>query len=77
MERTYDGLIRRMRELTKEFMAKLENPVVIGGYGVSYMKEHLDKLLEGLNVHSIARIGPAIAAHVGPEVFGLVVGRGF
>jgi fatty acid-binding protein DegV len=41
------------------------------------MKEHLGKLLEGLNVHSIARIGPAIAAHVGPEVFGLVVGRGF
>ncbi|AFG34775.1 DegV family protein [Fervidobacterium pennivorans subsp. shakshaketiis] len=77
MERTHDGLIRRMRELTKEFMAKIGSHIVIGGYGVSYMKEHLDKLLEGFNVHSIARIGPAIAAHVGPEVFGLVVGRGY
>ncbi|MGC9772249.1 DegV family protein [Fervidobacterium islandicum] len=77
MERTHDGLINRMRELTKEFMAKVDNPIVIGGYGVVHMKEYLDKLLKGFNVHSVARIGPAIAAHVGPEVFGLVVGRGF
>jgi fatty acid-binding protein DegV len=40
------------------------------------MKTYLDKLLEGFKVHSIARIGPGISAHVGPEVFGLAIGRG-
>jgi len=77
MERTHEGCINKMRTLTKDFIGKIENPIIIGGYGVASMKQYLDKLLEGFTVHSVARIGPAIAAHVGPEVFGLVVGRGF
>ena len=77
MERTLDGCINKMRALTKNFIEKIENPIIIGGYGVSSIKQYLDKLLEGFKVHSVARIGPAISAHVGPEVFGLVVGRGF
>ncbi len=77
MERTHDGCINKMRALTKNFIEKIENPIIIGGYGVSSMKQYLDKLLKGFKVHSVVRIGPAISAHVGPEVFGLVVGRGF
>ncbi|MGQ9856152.1 MAG: DegV family protein [Fervidobacterium sp.] len=77
MERTHEGCISKMRQLAEEFARKVSNPIVMGGYGVSEMKTYLDKLLQGFNVHSIARIGPAISAHVGPEVFGLVVGRGF
>ncbi|WP_448376056.1 DegV family protein [Fervidobacterium sp.] len=77
MERTHEGCINKMRALTKDFIEKIENPIIIGGFGVASMKQCLDKLLEGFDVHSVARIGPAIAAHVGPEVFGLVVGRGF
>ncbi|MFN3691632.1 MAG: DegV family protein [Fervidobacterium sp.] len=77
VSRTLDGCISKIRENAFKFMKNISNPVVIGGYGVSTMKPYLDKLLEGFNVHSIARIGPAIAAHVGPEVFGFVIGRGF
>jgi len=75
--RTIEGCIEKMKNLALKFAQNIENPIVIGGYGVSSMKPYLDKLLQGFNVHSIARIGPAIAAHVGPEVFGLVIGRGF
>jgi len=68
--------ISKMREITSEFSKKVENPIIIGGYGVASMKAYLDKLLEGFKVHSIARIGPGISAHVGPEVFALAIGRG-
>lgn len=77
VSRTLDGCISKIRENAFNFMKNISNPIVIGGYGVSTMKPYLDKLLEGFNVHSVARIGPAIAAHVGPEVFGFVIGRGF
>ncbi|MFN6992350.1 MAG: DegV family protein [Fervidobacterium sp.] len=77
LSRTLDGCISKIRENAFNFTKNISNPIVIGGYGVSTMKPYLDKLLEGFNVHSIARIGPAIAAHVGPEVFGFVIGRGF
>jgi DegV family protein with EDD domain len=74
VSRTIDGCIAKMRELGFKFAQSIENPIVIGGYGVASMKPHLDKLLDGFKVHSIARIGPGIAAHVGPEVFGFVIG---
>lgn len=75
--RTIVDCIEKMREFALKFAKNIENSIVIGGYGVDSMKPYLDKLLQGFKVHSIARIGPAIAAHVGPEVFGLVIGRGF
>lgn len=75
--RTIEGCIEKMRDLALNFSKSIDNPITIGGYGTVSMKPHLDKLLNGFKVHSIARIGPAIAAHVGPEVFGLVIGRGF
>lgn len=75
--RTLEGCISKMRETAFNFIENIQNPIVIGGYGISTMKPFLDKLLQGFNVHSIARIGPAISAHVGPEVFGFVIGRGF
>ncbi|HCI29949.1 MAG TPA: DegV family protein [Fervidobacterium sp.] len=74
--RTMEGCITKMREIAAEFAKKVENPMIIGGYGVSSMKTYLDKVLEDFKVHSVARIGPGIAAHVGPEVFGFAIGRG-
>ncbi len=74
--RTMETCVSKMREITSEFAKKVENPMIIGGYGVASMKTYLDKLLEGFKVHSIARIGPGISAHVGPEVFGLAIGKG-
>ncbi len=75
--RTLDGCVSKMREIAQNFARNLNNTIVIGGLGVSTMKPYFDKLLDGFNVHSIARIGPAIAAHVGPEVFGFVIGENF
>lgn len=75
--RTMENCVEKMRKLARDFMEKFQNPVVIAGYGLEMMKVHLQKLVEGFKVHSVVRIGPAITAHVGPEVFGVVVGRGF
>lgn len=75
--RTLDGCVVSMRKMAEEFADKLGDCVAIGGYGVGSTKVYLDKLLEGYNTLMVARIGPAIAAHVGPEVFGFVLGRRF
>ncbi len=79
MVRTTDGSVEKIIQLAKDFSKKYEKDyVVIGGYGLESMKKYLDKILESFeNIIGVSRIGPGIAAHVGPEVFGLVIGRGF
>uniref|UniRef100_A0A7C5RJA3 DegV family protein n=1 Tax=Fervidobacterium thailandense TaxID=1008305 RepID=A0A7C5RJA3_9BACT len=75
--RTMENCIEKMRKLIYTFTEKVANPVVIAGYGVESMKSYLQKLIEGFKIHSMVRIGSAITAHVGPEVFGVAIGRGF
>lgn len=75
--RTMENCVEKMKKLSQSFMEKFTNSIVIAGYGVESVKPYLQKLVEGFNIHSVVRIGPAITAHVGPEVFGLAVGRGF
>ncbi len=79
MARTTDGSVEKIINLGKEFSKKFgKNYVVIGGYGVGSIKQYLDRILEPFeNIIGVSRIGPAIAVHVGPEVFGFVIGRGF
>ncbi|WP_448374604.1 DegV family protein [Fervidobacterium sp.] len=51
---------------------------VIGGYTIDSMKSYLEKLIGNFDNSSIlgtSSIGAAIAAHVGPEAFGMVIGE--
>jgi len=51
---------------------------VIGGYTIDSMKSYLEKLMGNVDNSSIlgtSSIGAAIAAHVGPEAFGMVIGE--
>lgn len=75
--RSMKHVIEIIAEQAKKF-ADFEKYVVVGGYGLKQMKEHLDRLLSFFpagNLVGISRIGPAVSAHVGPEVFGLVIGK--
>ncbi len=74
--RSIPKVIEDMVKKSKNFV-RSKDFIVIGGYGVEYMKKHLDELLSYFDkskILGIARIGPAVSAHVGPEVFGLVAG---
>ncbi len=67
-----EGAVQRARKFVGS-----KNHIIIGGYGADSMKQYLDDLLlhfEKSKIFGLARIGPAISAHVGPEVFGLVIG---
>lgn len=75
--RSIKQVIEQMVKKAKDFL-KLENYVIVGGYGVQQMKQHLDELLSHFpkdKILGISRIGPGVSAHVGPEVFGLVIGK--
>ncbi|MEJ5256771.1 MAG: DegV family protein [Fervidobacterium sp.] len=79
--RSNELAISSMSNLAKNFIQNkgLENSYsIIGGYTISSMKANLDKLLSHFSSSSVigsSTIGSAIAAHVGPEAFGLVVGE--
>lgn len=75
--RSIKQVIGEMVKKAKEFL-NFENYIVFGGYGVQQMKEYLDELLSHFpkeRIFGISRIGPGVSAHVGPEAFGLVVGK--
>ncbi|WP_041081642.1 DegV family protein [Thermotoga profunda] len=75
--RSIKQVIDQMVRKAKEFL-KFEDYIIIGGYGVQHMKQYLDELLSHFpkeKILGISRIGPGVSAHVGPEVFGLVIGK--
>ncbi len=77
LARSIKQIIDEMVKKAKSFL-KFEDYVIIGGYGVQQMKQHLDELLSHFpaqKILGISRIGPGVSAHVGPEVFGFVVGK--
>ncbi|MGC8903293.1 MAG: DegV family protein [Fervidobacterium sp.] len=51
---------------------------IIGAYTIDSMKQHIEKLLSPYkkNLLGLTNVGSAIAAHVGPEAFGVVIGKG-
>ncbi|HOM73930.1 MAG TPA: DegV family protein [Fervidobacterium sp.] len=79
--RTIENGIKVIRESARKFLTKLglENDYsVIGAYTTPKMKELLEKIIDGDfkdKLLGITTIGSAIAVHVGPEAFGIVVGR--
>ncbi|HEY8543120.1 MAG TPA: DegV family protein [Pseudothermotoga sp.] len=75
--RSIKQVIDQMVKKAKEFL-KFEDYAIVGGYGVQQMKQYLDELLSHFpkdKILGISRIGPGVSAHVGPEVFGLVIGK--
>lgn len=77
MARSMNQVIDLMVKKAKEFL-RFDNYIIIGGYGVSDMKQYLDQLLSHFpkdKILGISRIGPGVSAHVGPEVFGIAIGR--
>lgn len=75
--RSIKQVIDQMVRKAKEFL-KFEDYTIVGGYGVQQMKQYLDELLSHFpkdKILGISRIGPGVSAHVGPEVFGLVIGK--
>ncbi|MFN6991471.1 MAG: DegV family protein, partial [Fervidobacterium sp.] len=79
--RSIDTGINTMQLLNNNFLKnnKLENDFsIIAAYTIETMKTHLEKLVQpyAKNVLDITTVGSAISAHIGPEAFGLVVGKG-
>lgn len=79
--RSIDAGVKIMYETAQKFLKErslLDNFIAVGAYTVSSMKLPIDKLakLFGPKFIGSTTIGSAIAAHVGPEAFAIVVGRG-
>lgn len=69
-------LLSNIITLINQFISKGENYVLYGGYGYENMKRYLDDIFSVLDrCDGIARVGPAVTAHAGPEVFGVLVGK--
>lgn len=69
-------LVESMVSLIKNFTATMQDYVLYAGYGHETMKRYLDEVLSIFGkCDGVARVGPAVAAHAGPEVFGILVGR--
>jgi len=79
--RSIDSGISTMQNLVNKFLESngfLDDYSVIGGYTIEDTQKYVSKLVEPYkkSVLGLTNIGSAIAAHVGPEAFGLVVGKG-
>ncbi|HEY8542761.1 MAG TPA: DegV family protein [Pseudothermotoga sp.] len=69
-------LVSTMVSLIKDFIGSEKNYVLYGGYGLDSMKDLLQDVISKFNrCDGLARVGPAVAAHAGPEVFGILVGK--
>ncbi|MGC9795970.1 DegV family protein [Fervidobacterium riparium] len=79
--RSVELAISSMANLAKNFVQSkgLENSYsIVGGYTIGSTKVNLERLLSNFSTSSVigsSTIGSAIAAHVGPEAFGLVIGE--
>lgn len=70
----FEKLVR----LIKAFAEKFPDYVLYGGYGSLKMKERLLELLSKFpKCDGIARVGPTVLAHTGPDVLGVLVGKAF
>ncbi|MFN3692255.1 MAG: DegV family protein [Fervidobacterium sp.] len=79
--RSIDSGVNTMQSLVNKFLETNNfeyDFTIIAAYTIETMKNHLEKLVQpyAKNVLDVTNIGPAISAHVGPEAFGLVVGKG-
>ncbi|MGC9771943.1 DegV family protein [Fervidobacterium islandicum] len=79
--RTLESGVSSMVKIAKSFISEksfADNYSVIGGFTITSMSSYLEKLLAGFDektIIGVSNIGAAIAAHVGPEAFGVVVGE--
>ena len=79
--RTIESGIKSIKEAAKKFLEKIgseKSYSVIGAFTTQKMRENLEKILDGNFKNRLlgsATIGSAIAVHVGPEAFGIVVGK--
>ncbi len=69
-------LVQSMVSLAKKFTATMQDYVLYAGYGQENMKRYLDEIISILGkCDGLARVGPAVAVHAGPEIFGILVGK--
>ncbi len=79
--RSMDSAILTIQNIVNKFVEsnKLNDDyTIIGAYTIDKLKTHFEKLIEPYKKEliGVTDIGSAIAAHVGPEAFGIVVGKG-
>ncbi|KAF2962565.1 DegV family protein [Fervidobacterium sp. 2310opik-2] len=79
--RSMDSAILTIQNIVNKFIESqkiIDDYTVIGAYTIDNMKTYFEKLIgpyrKGLI--GVTNIGSAIAAHVGPEAFGIVIGKG-
>ncbi|HOJ89150.1 MAG TPA: DegV family protein [Pseudothermotoga sp.] len=76
--RNEKDLLEKISSLVRNFIGKEKSYLLYGGYGLESMREFLNKILARFDkCDGIARVGPAVTAHAGPEVFGVLVGKPF
>jgi len=79
--RTLESGVSSMAKIAQDFVNQkgiARHYSIIGGFTIESMKNYLDKLIANFDekaVPGISNIGAAIAAHVGPEAFGMVIGE--
>lgn len=74
--RNDEDLVKSMVSLAKNAIATMQDYVLYAGYGLETMKNYLDRILSYLGrCDGVGRVGPAVSAHAGPEVVGILVGR--
>jgi DegV family protein with EDD domain len=79
--RTLESGVSSMAKIAQDFVNQKDiggRYSIIGGFTIESMKSYLDKLIANFDekaVLGISNIGAAIAAHVGPEAFGVVIGE--
>jgi DegV family protein with EDD domain len=79
--RTLESGVSSMAKIAQDFVNQkgiARHYSIIGGFTIESMKNYLDKLIANFDekaVLGISNIGAAIAAHVGPEAFGMVIGE--
>ncbi|WP_448524045.1 DegV family protein [Pseudothermotoga sp.] len=73
-----EDAIAKLVNMVASFVQKCPDYLLYGGYGAIYMKEKLEQILSKFNrCDGIARVGPTVLAHTGPEVLGVLVGKAF
>ncbi len=71
-----NDLVEKMVELIKNFLGKQKKYMLYGGYGIETTRPILEKIINRIGrCNDLARVGPAVTAHAGPEVFGILVGK--
>ncbi len=75
--RTFEKGIEALQNMIEDFAKDNKEFLVIAGFISETSKKNVSRVVEPFleNIAGFVKIGPAIGVHVGPDVFGILVGK--